>query len=275
MSPIPIASAKFMKGLLWAFALSLGFLGVSGAQTRCEKLTFTGPPASPPTSWVLNGKLSGASVELLESLLKKTEIKTIEQKIFPNWGEALDSVYKGEVDIIMYAGWSSERARFLNYIEPAYASEFVQVVVRKGEAFPLLSVNDLASPRKGVTMRGSTYGDGLFGQFVNKEMKPRLVATPREALELLVNGSGDVDFFFAYENGIRTEVFENNFASKVDYLTTFPHHANNYYALSKRSKCYDAVHEIVSTGVIEANENKTYHRLVKTYRTIFEESFEK
>lgn len=254
-----------LKILLFAMMLS-----VASAQAQvCEKLVVTGPPNSPPSSWLMDGKLVGASVDLVNIVAKKAGVKTVETKIYPNWNDALESTYRGESDLIFSAAWSIDRARYLNFVQPAYASQFLYVVVKKGNAFPLLKYEDLTN-KKGGSVRGEAYGDSKFGQYVEKHVNLTRTNSLDELFDLLLDGK--IDFAFGYENTITNKVFSSNLASKVEYVTTFPFEADTYFAFSKRSKCYEALSKAFADQVVKATQERIYFQLMKKYRTIADET---
>lgn len=259
-----------MKKLIWAFLASVVLLNVSQAQSTCDKFVVTGPPTSPPASWIDKGELKGAAVELLATALKGADIKNIEFKPFTTWSDAVQSVFKGEVDMIMRLVWSAERARMLHYIKPPLLREYVEVVVRKGEKFSVLNLQDLAGSKRAATVKGQIYGQGLFGQFVENQLKPVRTDELEEAFDLLLKG--DVDYVFNWESGIYYLMFQQNLGTKVEFLTTFPYQADFYYAFSKHSKCYRQYVTQITDALSKASVAKNYLELSNKYRRIFEES---
>lgn len=240
--------------------------GLAFAQV-CETLVVTGPPNSPPSSWVMDQKLVGASVEFVETVAKAAGITNVENKVFNTWTEALDAARLGHVDLIFSAALSAERERYLNYIRPSYAGQNLYVVVRKGESFPLLKYDDLLGRRGGAGI-GESYGGGKFDQFVSKKLK--LIRSPNisDSLELLFNNK--VDYVLGYENAINSEIFTKNLLGKLDIVLTYPSYAETFLALSKRSKCSSLV-ATFSAEIIKADQNNLFYLLSKKYMKTFEQ----
>jgi len=235
----------------------------------CEKLVITGPPAGPPSSWLDNGKLVGASVDFVREVAIAAGVKTVETKAYDSWAKALDATQRGEVDLIFSAAWSPERARFLNFVQPGYAGQYLYVIVRKGERFPLRKYADL-KVRKGVAGRGEAFGNSKFGEYVENELNLERSPTISHSFELLLNGK--VDYILAYENAANSEIFINNLGDKVDVVSTYPFYAETYIAISKRSKCAGTLGPRLTKEIEVAKQKNTFFLLTNKYRNIFNES---
>jgi len=242
--------------------------GVSQAQV-CPTLTVTGPPSGAPASWLSEGKLIGAAVELVENMGYKAGAQKVVVRSFPTFAESLSAVYKGEVDVIFSAGFSEERERYLDYIRPSFASQFLYVIVRRGEAFDLQKFEDL-SGRLGASAAGETYGDGAFGEFVRKELKLQRPTDLSKSIDMLLDNQ--VDFVFGFENAASSLILTRNLGTKLQILTTYPTRAETFIAFSKRSKCGAAMRQSFSEQVVLANNANTYRKLLKNYREVFNET---
>lgn len=235
----------------------------------CDKLVITGPPAGPPSSWLDGGKLVGASVEFVKEVALAAGVKSVETRSYDSWSKALNATQLGEVDLIFSAAWSEERARFLNFIQPGYAGQYLYVIVRKGERFPLRKYSDLKG-RKGVAGRGEAFGNSKFGVYVENELKLERSPTITRSFELLLDGK--VDYILAYENAANSEIFINNLGEKVDVVSTYPFYAETYLAISKRSKCAEYLGSRLPKEIEVAKEKNLFFLLTNKYRNIFNES---
>lgn len=251
------------------FLISVGlslWCGAAFSET-CKTLVITGSPSSPPSSWVVDQKLVGASIEFIEKIALTAGVKKVEKKVFNTWQEALDATRLGHVDLVVSAAYSAERERYLNFIHPNYAGQNLYVVVRKGERFPLLQYNDLLG-RRGAAGLGEVYGQGAFGQFVNKKLNLVRSATFPDSLDLLFNNK--VDYILGYENDVNSTIFTKDLVEKVDIVLTFPFYADTYMALSKRSKCYSLAANL-SAEIKKANKINLYYQLATKYLGVFQQ----
>ena len=235
----------------------------------CDSVTVTGPPSGAPSSWAYNGALVGASVELAQMTLRAAGVKKVDVKIFPTWPEALEATRRGDIDMIFSAGWSSERARYLTFVYPSYAYQFLQVLVRKGTGFPLNSYADLKG-RVGVAGRGETYGDSTFGLFVERELQLERSPSLGASIDRLL--AGNADYVLAYENAAYSEIYTRDLGDKISILPTYPYRADTFFAFSKRSRCATALKPKVELEVVKANKRNEFFLLTKKYRTLFNES---
>lgn len=238
------------------------------AQT-CDSVTISGPPAGAPASWEVNGKLIGAGVELAEKLLKAAGVKQVQVVHFASWAETLAAARAGNVDMIFSAGWSSDRARYLTYVYPAHGSQFLNVLVRKGNQFNLNQYDDLKG-KKGLAGLGETFGDSTFGSFVEKVLNLERSPNIDESFRRLL--AGEVDYVFVYENAAYSEIYRRDLGDKVESLVTYPYRTDTFFAFSKRSKCGTIWKDKLGVEIEKANSRNDYFLLLRKYRTIFNES---
>lgn len=255
----------------FTFITAIASILIAGAVQAqvCDSVTVTGPPSGAPSSWAYNGALVGASVELAQMTLRAAGVKKVEVKMFSSWPEALEATRRGDVDMIFSAGWSSERARYLTYLYPSYAYQFLQVIVRKGTGFPLNSYADLKG-RVGVAGRGETYGDSTFGLFVERELKLERTPSLSASIDRLL--AGNADYVLAYENAAYSEIYTRDLGDKVHTLPTYPYRADTFFAFSKRSKCAGELIPKMELEIVKANKKNEFFLLTKKYRTLFNES---
>ncbi len=255
-----------MKKIFFTFLLAINPLWVLAAQV-CETLTVTGPPVSPPASWIEDGKLTGASVQYVDMIAKQAGVKNVNFKAYTNWADALDAARIGEVDVIFSAAQSITRARYLNYISPPYATQFLYAIVRKGENFPLLKYRDLIG-HKGAAGAQESFGQSTFGLFVDSELSLERAPNVSTLFDWLL--SKKVDYILAYENAAYNEIFTRNLTDKLDILSTFPFHTDTYIAFSKRSDCFIGLEQAFSTAITNDRIKKhTYFHLMNKYRDLF------
>jgi len=260
---------KKMKKL-WPFlALLLCLTSGSGMAQVCSTLTMTGPPAAAPSSWISEGKLIGAAVEFSAGIARAAGVTNVEFRPYPTWRETLAAVYRGEVDVVFSANWSEERERYLEYVRPAMSSQFLYVVVRRGEAFTLNKLDELTK-LSGATGAGETFGDGFFGQFVQKNLKLIKAPSIDKVIDLLIDKK--VDYIFGYENAVYEQMMIRNLGSTLQILNTYPTQSEGFLAFSKRSKCGNQVREKFAEHLSAAHSAHRYPALLSKYREVFNES---
>ena len=264
----PLVCGK-MKKFCLILVIWLGLSNGMALAQGCSKLILTGPPGSAPSSWTVDGKLIGAAVEYAEGVSRLSGVKQVEFRAYSNWAETLQAAYTGEVDVIFSANWSEERERYLDFIRPAMASQFVNVVVRRGEAFDIIKLDDLAA-RRGGAPAGDSYGDGYFGTFVKKSLKLEKAPNTAQAIDLLLEKK--VDYIFGYEDAVYSQITSRNLGSTLQVLNTFPSRAENFLAFSKRSKCQSEMRQRFSDQVALANSQHIFRSLMIKYREVFNET---
>ena len=255
---------------IWSLSVLLLWLTTSLAVAQeCSRLIVTGPPAAAPASWVdEKGKLTGAAVEFVVSLARTAGFKDIELRTFPTWSLSLQAAYRGEVDIIFSTNWSEERDRYLDYVRPAMSGQFLNVVVRRGEAFTLNSLDGLLG-RTGANSEGETYGDGYFGDFVRKQLTLTKAPSIEKVFDLLLEKK--VDYILGFENAVYEQIMVRNLGTQLQSLNTFPTRVEGFIAFSKRSKCSEAVRDKFADQVAVPASSQHYRLLMIKYREIFNE----
>ncbi len=235
----------------------------------CTTITVTGPPAAAPSSWLSDGKLIGAAVEFTEGISGAAGISKVEVRPYPTWREALAAVYRGEVDVVFSANWSEERERYLDYVRPAMSSQFLYVVVRRGESFELNKLENLKA-LTGASGAGETYGDGFFGQFVKNNLNLTKAPSIDKVIDLLIDKK--VDYIFGFENAVYEQMMIRNLGSSLQVLNTYPTRSEGFIAFSKRSKCGLEVREKFAEQLVLAQKMRRYPALLSKYREVFNES---
>ena len=258
-----------MKKLWPCLALLLSLASVSGWAQSCSSIIMSGPPAAAPSSWVSEGKLIGAAVEFALGVSRAAGISNIEVRPYPTWAEAVAAVYRGEIDVVFSANWSQERERYLDFVRPAMSTQFLHVVVRRGETFPLNKLENLTL-FSGAASVGETYGDGFFGQFARKNLKLTSAPSIDKAMDLLIDKK--VDYVLGYENAVYEQMMIRNLGSTLQSLNTYPTRSEGFLVFSKRSKCGVDVRENFAKQLALAHRKRVYPVLLAKYREIFNES---
>jgi ABC-type amino acid transport substrate-binding protein len=250
----------------YLFVCAMLFASVSHGQKLCEKLTITAASEDAPSSWLIDGKLQGSSVEYFTDIARKAGVKTVEVKVFDTWSAALNAARVGNVDMILSVGWSQERARYLNYVWPHYQISYLLVVVRKGSTFKLVKYDDLKG-RQGVAIKDVTYGDGPFANLVNTSPDMRYTMNIADAFVELKSGA--VDYFLGYENNVLAEMRIKNTFDEFEFVDTVPFALSEYAAFSKKSKCAEQLTKQFGKIISETRSRYDYYALQSKYKQLF------
>ena len=144
------------------------------AADECTKITATGHPQYPAIAYKDGDNIVGAAPTLVETIAKQLNVP-LESKYMGTWEEAQQAAFDGKADMIFGIYFNDERAKYLDYVQPAFTFDDVAVFVAKGKDFPFTDKNDLIG-KKGVTNQGESYGTD-FDAF----MKDKLDVTRRPA----------------------------------------------------------------------------------------------
>jgi polar amino acid transport system substrate-binding protein len=259
-----------MKIPLNSFILALSIWCSAVFSQTCDTLIVTGPPAGPPSSWLHNGTLMGASIDFVKTVALAAGAKSVVVKPFDTWAQALRATESGEVDLLLSAAYSKERARYMTFIEPHYSGQFVYVIVLNGKEFPIRQYADLKG-RKGMAAKGETYGSSKFGSFVQSELSLERADSVEQAFKTLL--AGKVDYIFSYENSANSEIFKLKIGESVSIAKTYPFYAETFMAVSKRSKC-SSLNAELSKQIEIAKKSHLFYSLTEKYQSIFFENFD-
>ena len=205
----------------------------ASAQTSCRSLVITGHPSYMPIAWADNGAIVGPAPELVASIAHDLGVKTVTSKDYGSWEKAQAAVRKGEADVIFGIYRNDERMKWLDYVEPAFLTDPVSVVVRQGEAFAFTRWEDLKG-RKGVTNEGESFGD-KFDSFMAASLTVKRAQGVDKAFAALADRSADYLIMALYPGRILAR--ELGLAQKVEFLPREVDSFGMYVGFSKKSKC--------------------------------------
>lgn len=258
-----------MKKLKILFIVLLSSIVGSALAQTCDSISISGPVSDAPDSWAVDGQLIGAGIELAQKTLKAAGVKNIKVVRYETWAEALAATRSGELDMIISVGWSSDRSRYLSFVYPSYVNQFLYVIVRRGETFPLNRYSDLKG-RRGISEAGVSFGNSAFASFVEDELQLLQSPSLGDSFDRLLNR--EVDFILAYRFAATSEMYRRDLADKVQVLATYPFRIDNFFAFSKRSKCASVLLDKVGVEIEKANKANQYFLLLNKYRSIFNET---
>lgn len=181
-----------------ALLLLLLLPGLAGAVGKCERLVATGNPEYPPYLWrdpQSPGHLIGANADLLTQIGEQLGVK-IEIIYTGPWSRAQDEVRTGRVDLLAGAFLTLPRLESMDYVHPAFFQTPSVVWVRKGQAFPYGSWDDLRG-RTGGTLVNNSFGQ-QFDTFAKANLSLENVPSLTQAFQKLLLGRTEYVLYERY-----------------------------------------------------------------------------
>ena len=229
------------------------------AATSCNALVITGHPAYPPVAWGSDGKIVGASPELVMKIAKELKVEKVSSVNFGSWEKAQEAIKDGRADVIFGIYKDQERLVYMNYIEPPYMLDPVSIVIRSGEEIKYTEWADLKK-LKGVTNLGESYGN-QFDAYIKANLTVARSNGVAQAFEQLLNKQADYLIIGTYPG--KMEASKLKILSKIQFLPKPVVTADMYVAFSKKSKCYTELKEGFSAGIKKAIASGELGRLVE------------
>lgn len=242
-------------GLIVFAALGLSS-GAVFAADDCAKITATGHPAYPVIAFKDGDNIAGAAPDLVAAIAKKLNVP-LESKYMGSWDEAQTAAREGKADLIFGIYYNDERAKYLDYVQPAFMYDDVAVFVAKGKEFPFKDKNDLIG-KKGVTNKGESYGNE-FDAFMKDKLDVARVNGIDEAFEELLAGKADY-LIAGYYPGL-AEAAKDGFKDKVVPLDQALLTAEMFVAFSKESPCASLASDF-SQGITELTTDGSFDKML-------------
>ena len=244
-----------MKKKLLVFLAALVLpAALAQADSTCLSLVITGHPVYMPVAWAANGKIAGAAPELVTAIAGKLGVKTVTSKNFGSWEKAQAAARNGEADIIFGIYKNDERAKWLDYVEPAFMMDPVSVDVRRRDGFAYGTWDDLKG-KQGVTNEGESFGN-KFDSFMASSLTVARARGVEKAFEVLLNGRADYLIIALYPGRIVAKKL--GVAEKVEFLPKPIDSFEMYIGFSKKSKC-----NALKTGFAESLRKEVAEGRVK------------
>ncbi|MCZ4279709.1 transporter substrate-binding domain-containing protein [Kiloniella laminariae] len=181
-------------------------------------------------------------------------------KITPKstWNRVLSQLEKGELDMLLGAYWTPERAQIYSYTKPVTTDE-VAIFVRKGDEASYKELGDLVG-RKGLRPMGGSYGKD-FDQFASRHLS--ILEVPTENLiEMLAAGRADYVVLARYD-GI-ADVHETENTKNITPLSWNIASNDVYFMISKASPCH-ALLEDINRIILELHDEGFIKNLEARY----------
>lgn len=252
------SAADSIKNLAFYMAITLFSVPLSA-----ETLTILrGNENYPPDEIIVDGKLTGFHIELLQQVAKQIEIPIRFESV--PWARALRMIRYGEADAISYISETPERAQYALFLPDNAISHTEHYLLSHREHNkPVDFSGDLQQLQGKVigVQRGYSYGP-LFDQSEDIE---KLTINSVEQMVALLKGSR-IDLAILslaeYQQLKHTPAFSG--------LTHLPHPLSsrpNYIAFSKKRNLSDKARRF-ATGLKAFKQTREYRQLLHKYNKV-------
>lgn len=246
-----------MRSLYTFLAICL-LLAMTSTGHAESPLSRTEPPLivvindTPPWKWMENGKAKGIDIDITDEIASRLNVK-VEYRYYP-FKRCLESLERGEADLMGFLAYREERAAYLQYLQPPYQGDTKVFYVRRGEADRLKTYSDLHKLRVGL-MRGHKHfepfdSDKKIDKHEADHNKSNYLKLVRDRIDVLIENDTQGPYK-AHRFGV---------ADKVEIAPyTVPMEKNGFFAMSKKSKFISRIAEfenvlrtMVNNGEIDA-----------------------
>lgn len=211
------------------------FLCQSLTAANCEDGTVlvSGESAYPPLSWRhKDGKLRGASIDLVSEIFAEKNIKVITDSGGP-WKRIVLNAQRGKVDMVVGIRRTPEREKYLHFIEPAITPAAQAIFIRKQNEFQYKQWSDLKGKVGGVTL-GASFDD-TFDTYAKNNLHLEQVKTVEQNFKKLANHR--IDYFLGPLLPTLLYAEKSGDRYKIQFVRPPFMIINEYVAFSKRSNC--------------------------------------
>ena len=211
----------------------------AAAQDACTELTITGHPSYPPIGYQDGTAIAGAGAAMLTEIGATLGV-TVVPLYTGTWEEAQAATRDATADIIFGIYYNDERATYLDYVQPAFTTDPVVVLVRSGAGFAFAGQDDLIGKR-GVTNIGESFGVDLDA-FIAANLEVARVDGLEAAIDELLAGNADYLIYGLYPAlAVATEM---GVRDQLEVLSPTLLDADMFVAFSKQSPCLSMLEAI-------------------------------
>jgi polar amino acid transport system substrate-binding protein len=227
------------------------------AEDTCTKIVATGHPDYPVMAFRVGDDIKGAAPLLIAEIAKDLEVP-FESKYMGSWSEAQEAARDGKADMIIGVYYNDERAEYLDYVEPPFAYDPVQIFVANDNAFDFKGQDDLIG-KKGVANKGESFGTA-FDAF----LKDKLTVTRSDGLSAAFDAltAGNADYVIAAYYPATSELARLALSDKIQPLEPELLSQELFVAFSKKSPCA-ALSPKFGEGITEVTEDGRFRELVR------------
>ena len=203
-----------------------------GIAKSCETIVYSANPQYPPYHWLADGRLEGASVELLGKL--RPDGVKLEPAVYP-WKRVLLMAEHGEIDLVLSLRRTPERSAFLAFTEgPSFPNPIV-VFARADLKFPYQQWSDLKGKR-GLISLGDKFGGG-FDEYWPKELMIHESGTMDENFQRLKDGQIDYFITSQFAGAAHLNSPKGRAGRPITHLLPPISDEGVYFGFSKKSPC--------------------------------------
>ena len=232
-------------------------VSVARAEETCTKIVATGHPDYPVMAFKEGDRIKGAAPLLVAEIADGLDVP-FEAKYMGSWSEAQSATREGKADMIIGVYYNDERAEYLNYVQPPFAYDPVQVFVASGKPFEFEGQDDLIG-KTGAANKGESFGTGFDAFLKDKLTVTRVDGLPAAFDDLL---SGDVDYVIAAYYPGTAELARLALDDKIVPLEPELLSEELFVAFSKTSPCV-ALAAKFGQGITDKTEDGRFRELVR------------
>jgi polar amino acid transport system substrate-binding protein len=232
------------------------FAPVARAEETCTKIVATGHPEYPVMAFKEGDLIKGAAPLLVAEIADDLEVP-FESKYMGSWSEAQAATREGKVDMIIGVYFNDERAEYLDYVQPPFAYDPVQVFVANETPFEFKGQDDLIG-KKGVANKGESFGT-TFDAFLKDKLTVTRVDGLSAAFDALL--AGDADYMIAAYYPGTAELARRGLETKIEPLEPELFSEELFVAFAKTSPCV-ALSPKFGKGITDKTEDGRFRELV-------------
>ena len=226
------------------------------AADTCTKIVSTGHPQYPAIAFKEGDSIKGAAPALVKAIAKNLNIP-LESKYMGNWSEAQAAARDGKADMIVGVYFNDDRAKYLDYVKPAFVFDPVVAFVAKDKKFPYKGKKDLIG-KKGATNKGESYGT-KFDAFMKDKLTVARTDGLEDAFKDLV--AGKVDYVLAGYYPGDAKLSRMGIDDKVEALEPALLSAEMFLAFSKKSPCASMASKF-GQGITELTTDGSFNKML-------------
>ncbi len=235
----------------------------SYAQSDCSTLTISGPAEYPPYLWqakLPSTEVKGASFTMLEYLTEKSGLQF--QMIYTgSWARTQMELESGSLVMLTGLFYNDERAKVMDFLQPAYAQSNARIWVHKDQEKNISSLEQLQK-LQGATQIGFSLGR-TFDNYAKENLQLSRVRSITQAFKMLESKRVD---YVAYEEQPGIAIL-NGMGSVAKHLKMLPMDISSegiYLSVAKKSACNKPeVIEPIQKALRELNKTQTMEKLVQ------------